>query len=415
MNEVASRSWLISTRSDTCLSYADLCRELAAPEVLLRPWCRPSSLEDAWREIVRALVFAAEVTLFDADCSEGAIHALGYSAEQLGTIRTVRGVPQLEPADLAATVSASSATRINLFTSGSTGRPTLVRHSLASLIREVKISAVHRSDVWAFAYNPTHIAGVQVFLQALANLNSLVDVIGLDRLAIYDALRRHRVSHVSATPTFYRLLLPADQPLPGVRRVVLGGEASTGPLLSELGRVFPSATLRNIYASTEAGSVLISDGDIFGIPPALADAITVREGRLHLHRRLMEEFNGPWIDGEWYDTGDHIEMVETDPARFRFVGRKDGWVNVGGYKVNPLEVESRLEAHPAVVAARVFGRRNSVSGQILCAEVVSRDLALAEADLRVYLGAHLQAAKIPRVIRFVDRIEATRSGKRLRS
>jgi acyl-coenzyme A synthetase/AMP-(fatty) acid ligase len=86
-------------------------------------------------------------------------------------------------------------------------------------------------------------------LQALANLNTLVDVIGLDRLAIYNALRRHRVSHVSATPTFYRLLLPADQPLQGVRRVVLGGEPSTGSLHAELGRVFPSATLRNIYAS----------------------------------------------------------------------------------------------------------------------------------------------------------------------
>jgi acyl-coenzyme A synthetase/AMP-(fatty) acid ligase len=161
--------------------------------------------------------------------------------------------------------------------------------------------------------------------------------------------------------------------------------------------------------------MLISDGDIFGIPPALANSITLREGCLHLHRRLMEEFKGPWIDGEWYNTGDLIEMVDTDPARFRFVGWKDGWVNVGGYKVNPLEVESRLEAHPAVVAARVFGRRNSVSGQILCAEVVARDLALVEADLRVYLGAHLQAAKIPRVIRFVERIEGTRSGKRLRS
>jgi acyl-coenzyme A synthetase/AMP-(fatty) acid ligase len=90
-------------------------------------------------------------------------------------------------------------------------------------------------------------------------------------------------------------------------------------------------------------------------------------------------------------------------------------VNVGGYKVNPLEVESRLEAHPAVVAARVFGRKNSVAGQILCAEVVSRNPLLAEADLRAYLGAHLQAAKIPRLILFVTEIEATRSGKRLRS
>lgn len=88
---------------------------------------------------------------------------------------------------------------------------------------------------------------------------------------------------------------------------------------------------------------------------------------------------------------------------------------MGGHKVDPAEVERRLEVHPAVVATRVFGRRNSVSGEILCAEVVSRDPSLTESDLRLYLGAYLHPAKIPRVMRFVDQIAVTRSGKRLRS
>ena len=128
---MASRPWLISPRSETSLSYAQLCRELVAPEVLLRPWCRPADLADAGREIVRALVFSTEVTLFDADWSESEIRTLGYSIDQLGTVRTVAGLPSLTPERLAATVSASSAARLNLFTSGSTGRPMLVRHSLA--------------------------------------------------------------------------------------------------------------------------------------------------------------------------------------------------------------------------------------------------------------------------------------------
>jgi acyl-coenzyme A synthetase/AMP-(fatty) acid ligase len=412
---MASRPWLISPRGETFLSYAELCRELVAPEVLLRPWCRPRDLADAGREIVRALVFSTEVTLFDVDWSDSEIRTLGYSTDHLGTVRTVSGLPRVEPVDLAATVSGASSGRINLFTSGTSGRPTLVRHSLASLARGVIISAAHRDDIWAFAYNPTHVAGVQVFLQALANLNTVVNVTGLDRLAIQGAFRRHRVSHVSATPTFYRLLLPCEEPLACVRSVALGGEISGGRLHEELGRIFPAATLRNIYASTEAGSLLLSRGESFGIPPAMADAIIVRDGRLHLHRRLMAEFPGPWVEGEWYDTGDRVEIVEEHPVRFRFAGRERDSVNVGGYKVNPLEVENRLEAHSAVVVARVFGRKNSISGQILCAEVVSRNPLLSETDLRAYLGAHLQAAKIPRLIRFVKEIEVTRSGKRLRA
>ena len=415
MRDVANRPLLLSPRSAAGLTYSELCRELGEPQVRLRPWCRPTSLADAWREITRALIFGAEVTLFDADWTESEIHALGFAEEQLGTARAVAGLPGLTPELLAAAVSASSAARINLFTSGSTGRPRLVRHSLASLVRGVRASAAHHDDTWAFAYNPTHIAGVQVFLQALANLNTLVDVTGLDRLMIYDVFRRHRVTHVSATPTFYRLLLPCLEPLPGVCRVVLGGEASAADLRAELGRIFPAASLRNIYASTEAGSLLACDGEVFAVPPHLADVIVVREGRLLLHRRLMAEFDGPWIDGEWYDSGDRVELTGERPLRFRLVGREADCVNVGGHKVDPLEVERRLEAHPGVVAARVFGRNNSVSGQILCAEVVSRGISIAEVDLRAYLGAHLQAAKIPRLIRFVSEIKATRSGKRLRA
>jgi acyl-CoA synthetase (AMP-forming)/AMP-acid ligase II len=443
MRDVANRPLLISPRSETFLSYAEFCRELVAPEVLLRPWCRPANVAEAGREIVRALVFSTEVTLFDADWSDSEIRTLGYSTDQLGTVRTVSGLPRVEPADLAAAVSAASSARINLFTSGTTGRPTLVRHSLASLTRGVKISATHGDDRWAFAYNPTHFAGVQVFLQALANLNTLVDVTGLERLAILGAFRRHGVSHVSATPTFYRLLLPCDQPLDGVRSVALGGEVSAGHLHEELGRAFPAATLRNIYASTEAGSLLVSRGETFGIPPAMADAIIVREGRLHLHRRLMADFPGPWVEGEWCDTGDRVEMVEEDPVRFRFAGRERDSVNVGGYKVNPLEVEAVLGEHPGVGHVRVFGRKNSVMGQILCAEVVrakadsglpiaagESDLPqtgasnakesgeqttdggqLTEAALRAFAAERLPPWKIPRLIRFVDHLASTRTGK----
>ena len=87
------------------------------------------------------------------------------------------------------------------------------------------------------------------------------------------------------------------------------------------------------------------------------------------------------------------------------------WINVGGSKVNPHEVESVLEAHPAVARARVFGRKNSVLGQLLCAEVVARGAAPAEADLREFAGAQLQPFKVPRMFRFVDQIAATRTGK----
>ena len=79
--------------------------------------------------------------------------------------------------------------------------------------------------------------------------------------------------------------------------------------------------------------------------------------------------------------------------------------------MNPHEVEIVLSANPAVAAARVFGRANSVTGEILSAEVVARNPGLTESELRARLARHLPAHKIPRIIRFVEKLELTRTGK----
>ena len=42
---------------------------------------------------------------------------------------------------------------------------------------------------------------------------------------------------------------------------------------------------------------------------------------------------------EWYNTGDMIEVISENPLKFRFASRKNDIINVGGYNVNPLEVE----------------------------------------------------------------------------
>jgi acyl-coenzyme A synthetase/AMP-(fatty) acid ligase len=85
-------------------------------------------------------------------------------------------------------------------------------------------------------------------------------------------------------------------------------------------------------------------------------------------------------------------------------------VNVGGHKVNPAEVEAVLLAYPGVAEARVYGRANSVLGQILVAEVVAA-AAPDEVELRTFLSARLQAAKVPRLIKCVEQIARGRTGK----
>lgn len=407
--------WLIDGRTGGTVSYAELFQRLNASPRTFRPRLQPSSTRQVLEALVDALVSDLELTLFDSDFSQAELEALGVSKQVLEqSIPNPRVGPGSREALRDAAAGRSQA-RLGLFTSGSTGLPKLVWQPAANLARAVRVSSKHANSVWALAYNPTHVAGIQVALQALANGYPILDVFGLDRPEVLAALRRHAVTHISATPSFYRLLLPMEEPVPSVRSVTLGGEAADAGLLTKLAVLFPQARFHNVYASTEAGTLLVADGEVFAIAPGLDGKVRVLDGTLRVHQSLLGEFAGGVRETEWYDTGDRVEVVRIEPLRFRIVARERDWINVGGSKVNPHEVEGVLHEHPAVVQSRVFGRKNSVLGHILCAEVVTRGPQPTEPELREFAAGRLQPFKVPRIIRFVNELGTTRTGKLLRT
>lgn len=402
-----SYAFLIDRTGGISLTYENLLSRLSDREY--SPVFRPASTAEALVAVLTALVRGAPLRLVDSDFSNSEIHALGLQGGQLDKKAPLSGKApaSLEEAQALARVSAGFS--LELYTSGSTGLPKLVRHRLDSLTRTLRIGERHAEDVWALAFNPTHIAGIQVLLQAFFNGNTLVDVFGLSRAEIQTRLQAQAVTHLSATPTFYRLLLPVDATLPSLRSLTLGGERSDAALLAQLRAAFPSARLHNLYASTEAGTLLVADGDLFGIHPAVEGKIRIQDGQLWVARELLAEFQGREV-GSWYATGDRVEVISDTPLRFRIVGRENDFINVGGSKVDPAEVECALRAFPGVTEARVYGRPSSVVGTLLCAEYTSL-LPLSEPDLRTHLASCLQAHKIPRIMKRVDSLAKTRTGK----
>jgi acyl-coenzyme A synthetase/AMP-(fatty) acid ligase len=119
----------------------------------------------------------------------------------------------------------------------------------------------------------------------------------------------------------------------------------------------------------------------------------------------------PRDDTGLYATGDLVEVVDD---RVHFLGRRNESINVGGQKVHPREVEEVLLAEPLVRAARVSGANSSVTGQIVRADVVAAADA-DEAELRRALldrcRRQLQPFKVPRILKIVDALEQTDSGK----
>ena len=285
-------------------------------------------------------------------------------------------------------------------------------HSISSLTRNVRIGKQYAGQIWAFAYNPTHMAGLQVFFQAFENQNTLVNVFGKTRSVIYHQIEEKKITHISATPTFYRLLLPVEKSCNSVIRVTLGGEKSDQHLYKAIGKIFPKAKINNIYASTEAGALFAAQGDCFQIPLAIRDKFKVVEDELLIHKSLLGSSESFSFTDDFYHSGDLIEWVDWDKGLFRFKSRKNELINVGGYKVNPTEVENAIMSIEGVRQALVYGKANSILGNVLCSDVqLEEDVNLTELDIKKALSSQLQDFKIPRRIKFVEALSLTRTGK----
>jgi Acyl-CoA synthetases (AMP-forming)/AMP-acid ligases II len=377
--------------------------------------------EDPYRvqaEILYSLASGQEAILLDSDFSVQELQSIGVDYPLTQIRKTENQSLRIGSwEELLGRIEEKKSTwRLSIYTSGTTGRPKKVVHTLDSLTRNVKVSEKFSDNVWAYAYNSTHIAGVQVLFQAFYNRNPMVYVFSSSD--IYQELVKYEVTHISATPTFYRMVLPTlPAKVTTVRGATFGGEKFDPSLTGKIAQVFPNAKIRNIYASTEIGSLFTSDGDAFVIPKSLWDKVRFSEDEeLLVHKDLLPQSSDFSLKDDWYYTGDIIESI--GDGRFKFVSRKSEMINIGGYKVNPHEVEEAIKRVSGVKDAIVKPRINNITGNILMAEIV-RGGSLEDKELKAIilqeLNASLQSWKVPRIIKFVESIDQTRTGKKVRS
>lgn len=362
-----------------------------------------------FENLVKAIATNSPLVLLDSDLNPSEVAGV-----EVSMVNQEVKLPAylFDTMDAIVTALQQSTSEITIFTSGTTGQPKKVVHSISTLTRSVRIGEKYRNQVWAFAYNPTHMAGLQVFFQAFENQNTLVNVFNMQRSDVYAKIAEYTITHISATPTFYRILLPFEQSYDFVQRVTLGGEKSDEHLYESIHKIFPCAKINNVYASTEAGSLFAAKGNCFLIPKAIRDKFSIVDDELLIHKSLLGQSDSFQFDGDYYHSGDLIEWVNQEDGLFRFKSRKNELINVGGYKVNPEEVEEAINAYPGVRQSLVYGKENSILGNVLIAEVqLEEEAEVSDLDIRKALQGQLQDFKIPRKIRFVEAFTLTRTGK----
>lgn len=397
---------------DKAYSYDDLLQAISDSGTYY-PLYKSKELYTYFVNLVKALAAGMPLTLIDSDINSSEID--GVNEEDINEEKTFEAKSYGNMYEVVAALQQSKS-EITIFTSGTTGQPKKVVHSISTLTRAVRVGEKYQNQVWAYAYNPTHMAGLQVFFQAFENQNTLVNVFGKSREEVYAQIADKQITHVSATPTFYRLLLPFEKAYESVVRVTLGGEKSDQHLYDSIAKIFPDAKINNVYASTEAGSLFAAKDDCFQIPEAIRDKFKVVDDELLIHRSLLGSSESFKFTDDFYHSGDLIEWVDKEAGLFRFKSRKNELINVGGYKVNPGEVENAIMAMEGVRQALVYGKANSILGNVLCADVqLEEGCTLTELDIKKALAEQLQDFKIPRRIKFVAEMTMTRTGKIKRS
>ena len=333
----------------------------------------------------------------------GEIFTISAKIPGVSILCNILGKKQVKTFEDIVSIVKESSTEVSLQTGGTTGLPQTVIHDIQTLIRYVRPSS--EDDVWGFAYHSEHIAGMQVFFQAFMNGNTMVNLFAKRRDYILAQINKYQITHLSATPTFYRCLLPTES-CSSVHRVTTGGERLDWDLYEQLVKMFPNARIRNVYALTEAGTVLTSHGKYFSIPEWLKDKIMIKDNLLWLHQSLLGR--GVKFKGNWYNTGDQVERV--NEQEFQFVARQGVNVSIGGYTVNPIIIEELIRQIEGIKDVRVYTRHNSVLGNVLLADiVVTREIT--EDEIKEWLKDRVMEYSIPTVFYFVDEIKMNWAGK----
>jgi len=129
---------------------------------------------------------------------------------------------------------------------------------------------------------------------------------------------------------------------------------------------------------------------------------------LHQYERSRHTFRG-----EWLFTGDKY-TIDAD-GFYWHAGRSDDMLKVGGLWVSPVEVESVITSHPAVLECAVVGERETNEMVKPKAFIRLKQGVMPSNDLTRQLlqhcGAQLAAHKCPRWFEFVDELPKTATGK----
>lgn len=357
-----------------------------------------------------------------------------------------------------------------LYTSGSTGKPKGIVHSTAGYL----LGAINTfrnvfdnkpDDIYWCSADVGWITGHSyVCYGPLANGATQVIYEGVpsypDPGRIWRMIQRHKITVFYTSPTLIRSLtrvgdwIPNKYDLSSLRLLGSVGEPINPAAWMWFYQVIGKerCPIVDTWWQTETGSIMLSPlpginslkpgSCTLPLPGIMADVVDddgtpVRDesgGMLVIKRPFPSMLRTIWNDdkrfkqtyfpdalgGKYYVAGDSAHRDED--GYFWILGRTDDVLNVSGYRLGTMEIESALVANPQVSEAAVVGKPCELKGESVVAFVVlntplpdndDEAKALAE-ELKAWVSKEIGKIARPEDIRFAENLPKTRSGKIMR-
>lgn len=311
-----------------------------------------------------------------------------------------------------------------LFSSGSTGKSKAVVHDLAAILEKFRVPRHRLRTITFLLYD--HIGGVNTMLYQLSNGGCIVAVQDRRPDEVLRAVEKYRVELLPTSPTFINLILLSEAykryDLSSLRTVSYGTEPMPEATLKRFHQLFPDIRMLQTYGLSEVG--------ILRSKSKSSDSLWVKVGGEGFETRVVDGIlqikaesamlgylnaPSPFTEDGWFDTGD---LVEEDGEFIRILGRQSEIINVGGEKVYPAEVENVIQQVDNVAEATVYGEKNSIIGNIVCATITlvhGEDKKAFSRRVKQYCSSRLPSYKVPVRVDILDHGQHSERYKKIRN
>ncbi|MBN9425869.1 MAG: AMP-binding protein [Burkholderiales bacterium] len=328
-------------------------------------------------------------------------------------------------------------------TSGTTSEPKLVMHRQAGLLRHGEIAAqaygVSTDSVVLLAAPLCGAFGFSTLLSGFAVGASFVSLPVFDAALTVRQIRELGVTHTFANNELISLLLDQvpgqDRPFPSLRYV---GFASFAPAMDGLPERALQAgiPIAGLYGSSElqalvAGHTLDTEwkwrraaGGTIASPQGRVRAVHEQTGAKLPHGEVgLIEIKAPSIMSEYLDNPEATRNAITADGYFRtgdlgytvherlfvFQGRAGEHLRLGGFLVNPMEIEEFIEDLPGVAAVQVVGAEHRGKTVPVAFVIAQADADVDEPGIVSRCKAEMAKFKVPERVVFVDEFPVVQS------